>query len=105
MTLKEFTDLMCTNVAMNIELRDTDNQEICTCRSGSKGIKPYEDYNVKEWFTVPNNGRVVITISMAHIFVKGTFDDTNLGKIMLCDNKYEDAERALKEAGLLGIKE
>lgn len=70
MTLKEFTDLMCTNVEMSIELRDTDNQEICTCKSGSKGIKPYEDYNVNEWFTVPNNGRVVVTISMANTSVK-----------------------------------
>lgn len=91
MTLKEFTDLMCTNVEMSIELRDTDNQEICTCKSGSKGIKPYEDCNVNEWFTNLNNGRVVVTISTAHIFVKGPFEDSNLGKIMLlCDNKYEE---------------
>lgn len=66
MTLKEFTDLMCMSVEMSIELRDTDNQEICTCKSGSKGIKPYEDYNVNEWFTVPNNGRVVVTISKCY---------------------------------------
>lgn len=103
MTLKEFTDLMCTNVEMSIELRDTDNQEICTCKSGSKGIKPYEDYNVNEWFTVPNNGRVVVTISMAHTFVKGIFEDNNLGKIMLCDNKYEDF--AKKKAEVKAILE
>lgn len=34
MTLKEFTDLMCTNVKMRIELRDTDNQEIFVRHKG-----------------------------------------------------------------------
>lgn len=104
MTLKEFTDLMCTNVEMSIELRDTDNQEICTCKSGSKGIKPYEDYNVNEWFTVPNNGRVVVTISMAHISVESLFEHTDLGKIaLLCDNKHEDF--AKKKAEIKAILE
>lgn len=104
MTLKEFTDLMCTNVEMSIELRDTDNQEICTCKSGSKGIKPYEDYNVNEWFTVPNNGRVVVTISMAHTFVGSSFEHINLGKIaLLCDDKHE--EFAKKKAEVKAILE
>lgn len=106
MTLKEFTDLMCTNVEMSIELRDTDNQEICTCKSGSKGIKPYEDYNVNEWFTVPNNGRVVVTISMAHTFV----NHVDFSKKILYYDKetiryYDDGEFEKNKAEVKAILE
>lgn len=106
MTLKEFTDLMCMSVEMSIELRDTDNQEICTCKSGSKGIKPYEDYNVNEWFTVPNNGRVVVTISMSHTSVKHV-DFSK--KILYYDKEtiryYDDGEFEKNKAEVKAILE
>ena len=33
-----------------IEIRDKDNTKICTCGTDSKGIDPYVNYEVVEWF-------------------------------------------------------
>lgn len=35
-----------------IEIRDKDNMEICTCDTNSKGVDPYINCEVVEWFPV-----------------------------------------------------
>lgn len=48
MTLKEMVEkLRKTEV---VEIRDHDNYLICTCKTDSKGITPYLENEVIEWF-------------------------------------------------------
>lgn len=48
MTLKDMVEkLRNTEV---VEIRDHDNYLICICNTDSKGIQPYLEYEILEWF-------------------------------------------------------
>ena len=40
---------------INIEIRDKDNNSICICNTNSKGVDPYVNYEVVNWFPVIMN--------------------------------------------------
>ena len=48
MTLKDMIDKL--RLASLIEIRDRDNFRICITASNAKGVIPYLDYDVIEWF-------------------------------------------------------
>lgn len=48
--------------AVNIEFRDKDNNFICQTKSTSKGIDPYLEYNIFEWYPVMSIASTYICI-------------------------------------------
>lgn len=48
--------------AVNIEFRDKDNNFICQTKSTSKGVEPYLEYNIFEWYPVMSIASTFICI-------------------------------------------
>ena len=48
MKLKDMLNKL--RIPCTVIIRDLDNDPICTCGSDSKGIVPYSDLEVAEWF-------------------------------------------------------
>lgn len=62
MTLGEFAAAVRHDVYVKIELRNTKNKEICTCDDNSPVIDVYADCEVIDWWSVKDNGRVIVHI-------------------------------------------
>ena len=43
-----------------VTIRDNENMEVCKCKTDSKGVEPYIDYDVIEWFPCLDCGFVVL---------------------------------------------
>lgn len=52
MTLRDMISTLRTENE-RVEVRDEEGYEIMTCRTDSKGITPYLDYEITEWFPHP----------------------------------------------------
>ena len=50
MKLKDMIDTLCNATFERVEIRDSQNCEICTCSTDSEGWKPYQDRKVVGWF-------------------------------------------------------
>ena len=50
MKLKDMIDTLRTATYERVEIRDNQNNEICTCSTESEGWKPYQDRKVVRWF-------------------------------------------------------
>jgi hypothetical protein len=48
MTLRNMVNTL--HVPCIIKIRDLNNEHVCTCSSASKGVIPYLDLEVTEWF-------------------------------------------------------
>ncbi len=48
MTLKDMVEKLRKSEV--VEIRDHDNYLICTCHTDSKGIQPYLENEISEWF-------------------------------------------------------
>lgn len=47
----KFGDMLHTlRTRCKIEIRDKENTGVCICQSDSKGVDPYINYDVVEWF-------------------------------------------------------
>lgn len=62
MTLGEFAGAVCRDVCVTIELRNAENKDICTCKDNSPVIGVYADCEVIDWWSVKNDGRVMMHI-------------------------------------------
>lgn len=62
MTLGEFAGAVRHDVYVKIELRNAKNKEICTCDDNSPVIDVYADCEVLDWWSVVNDGRVIVHI-------------------------------------------
>ena len=73
MTLGEFAAAVRHDVYIKIELRNAKNKEICTCDDNSPVIDVYADCEVLDWWSVVNDGRVIVHIDDSEVmecFVK-----------------------------------
>ena len=50
MTVRCLIEVLKNGYSEQIEIRDSDNYSICTTRSDSKGMLPYLECEIKEWF-------------------------------------------------------
>ena len=50
MTLGDMIETLRITQYERVEIRDSDNNEICTCPAGSVDNMPFKDYYVTEWF-------------------------------------------------------
>ena len=48
MTLKDMVDIIMR--PSRVEIRNSDNREICVCATDSLGVEPYLDKKVTRWF-------------------------------------------------------
>ena len=48
MKLKDLLDTLRTEG--RVEIRDQDNNSVCVCETDSKGVEPYRELKVVEWF-------------------------------------------------------
>ena len=53
MIFKEMVELLRINCG--VEIRDESNCNVCFCESNSRGIEPYLDKEVVEWFVASSN--------------------------------------------------
>lgn len=67
MTLGEFTGAVRHDVYVKIELRNAKNKEICTCDDNSPVIDVYADCEVLDWWSVVNDGRVIVHIDDSEV--------------------------------------
>lgn len=67
MTLGEFAASVRHDVYVKIELRNTKNKEICTCDDNSPVIDVYADCEVIDWWSVVNDGRVIVHIDDSEV--------------------------------------
>ena len=56
--------------AVHIEFRDRDNSFICQTKSTSKGVEPYLEHNIFEWYPV---------MSIASTYICILFEDKSGG--------------------------
>lgn len=67
MTLGEFAGAVCHDVYVMIELRNAENRDICTFKDNSPVIDVYADCEVLDWWSVVNDGRVIVRIDDTHV--------------------------------------
>lgn len=67
MTLGEFAGAVCRDVCVTIELRNAENKDICTCDDNSPVIDVYADCEVLDWWSVVNDGRVIVHIDDSEV--------------------------------------
>lgn len=67
MTLGEFAGAVRHDVYVKIELRNAKNKEICTCDDNSPVIGVYGDCEVLDWWSVVNDGRVIVHIDDSEV--------------------------------------
>lgn len=67
MTLGEFAGAVRHDVYVKIELRNAKNKEICTCDDNSPVIDVYADCEVLDWWSVVNDGRVIVHIDDSEV--------------------------------------
>lgn len=66
-TLGEFAGAVRHDVYVKIELRNAKNKEICTCDDNSPVIDVYADCEVLDWWSVVNDGRVIVHIDDSEV--------------------------------------
>lgn len=66
-TLGEFAGAVRHDVCVKIELRNAKNKEICTCDDNSPVIGIYADCEVLDWWSVLNDGRVIVHIDYSEV--------------------------------------
>lgn len=77
-TLGEFAGAVRHDVYVKIELRNAKNKEICTCDDNSPVIDVYADCEVLDWWSVVNDGRVIVHIDDSEVmecFVKNVEEE------------------------------
>lgn len=67
MTLGEFAGAVIDPIDVDMELRDADNYLICTCRNNSGAIAVYSKCKVIDWWSVKNEGRVIVHIDDSEV--------------------------------------
>lgn len=67
MTLGEFAGAVIDPIDVDMELRDADNYLICTCRNNSSAIEVYSKCKVIDWWSVKDNGRVIVHIDDSEV--------------------------------------
>lgn len=67
MTLGEFAGAVIDPIDVDMELRDADNYLICTCRNNSSAITVYSKCKVIDWWSVKDNGRVIVHIDDSEV--------------------------------------
>lgn len=67
MTLGEFAGAVIDPIDVDMELRDADNYLICTCRNNSSAIIVYGKCKVIDWWSVKDNGRVIVHIDDSEV--------------------------------------
>lgn len=67
MTLGEFAGAIIDPIDVDMELRDADNYLICTCRNNSSAIAVYGKCKVIDWWSVKNEGRVIVHIDDSEV--------------------------------------
>lgn len=50
MKLRDMISILRTIDYNRVEIRDEEGNEITTCKTNSKGIEPYLDCEITEWF-------------------------------------------------------
>lgn len=78
MTLGKFAGAVRHDVYIEIELRNAKNKEICTCDDNSPVIDVYADCEVLDWWSVVNDGRVIVRIDDSEVmecFVKNVEEE------------------------------
>lgn len=66
-TLGEFAGAVRHDGYVKIELRNAKNKEICTCDDNSPVIDVYADCEVLDWWSVVNDGRVIVHIDDSEV--------------------------------------
>lgn len=66
-TLGEFAGAVIDLIDVDMELRDADNYLICTCRNNSSAIIVYGKCKVIDWWSVKDNGRVIVHIDDSEV--------------------------------------
>lgn len=67
MTLGEFVAAVNQAVSVDMELRNADNNEICRCYDDSSVIEVYDKCKVIDWWSVKNDGRVIVHIDDSEV--------------------------------------
>lgn len=67
MILGEFAGAVIEPIDVDMELRDADNYLICTCRNNSSAIAVYGKCKVIDWWSVKDNGRVIVHIDDSEV--------------------------------------
>lgn len=65
--LGEFVELINANMDVEIEVRNTDNEELFKCDSISYVFDVYGNCEVDNWWSIRNNGRVVVCIDDSEV--------------------------------------
>ena len=102
MTLKDLCDVMVSKLIMNIELRNNDNKTICTFTNDSDGAKPYEHCEVLGWFSVRDNGRVIIQIDTEKTVNGNDLEDISASDILASVGEHVDINEGLPKTMLFG---
>lgn len=66
-TLGEFAGAVIDPIDVDMELRDADNYLICACRNNSGAITVYGKCKVIDWWSVKDNGRVIVHIDDSEV--------------------------------------
>lgn len=67
MTLGEFAGAVCIDTYVEIELRNAENIDICACKDNSPVIDVYAGCEVLDWWSVKNDGRVIVHIDDSEV--------------------------------------
>lgn len=67
MTLGEFAAAVNPGIRVEMELRDADNYEICRCYNYRSAIIVYSKCKVIDWWSVKDDGRVIVHIDDSEV--------------------------------------
>ena len=67
MTLGEFAAAVNPVTRVEMELRNADDNEICRCYDDSIVIEVYDKCKVIDWWSVKNDGRVIVHIDDSEV--------------------------------------
>lgn len=67
MTLGEFAAAVNPGIRVVMELRNENNYRICICRNNSSAIVVYGNCEVINWWSVKDDGRVIVHIDDSEV--------------------------------------
>ena len=67
MTLGEFAGAVNPGIRVEMELRNENNYEICRCYDDTSAITVYGKCKVIDWWSVKNEGRVIVHIDDSEV--------------------------------------
>lgn len=67
MTLGEFAAAVSPGIRVEMELRNESNYEICRCHDDTSAITVYGKCEVIDWWSVKNEGRVIVHIDDSEV--------------------------------------